>query len=141
MNAFYVSRRSSLGTAVPSLRVHTLLADGTFQNQEVIAGVEDFQVQFGVDTDVPGTPARGSIDRFVNTNDAMIDPTNAGFNPNAKILAVRIWLRVRAERAENGFTDGATYTYADRSVGPFNDGFRRLVVSKTIYIRNSRPAS
>ena len=141
VNAFYVSRRSSLGTGVPSLRVHTLLADGTFQNQEVIAGVEDFQVQFGVDTDVPGTPDRGSIDRFVNTNDAMIDPTNAGFNPNAKILAVRIWLRVRAERAENGFTDTATYTYADRSVGPFNDSFRRIVVSKTIYIRNSRPAS
>ena len=24
---------------------------------------------------------------------------------------------------------------------PFNDGFRRLVVSKTIYLRNARPAS
>ena len=71
----------------------------------------------------------------------MIDPTNAGFNPTAEILAVRIWVRVRAERLENGFTDTANYVYADQNVGPFNDGFRRLVVSKTIYLRNARPAS
>jgi type IV pilus assembly protein PilW len=111
------------------------------QNQEIIAGVEDFQVQFGVDTDAPDTADRGSIDRWLNPNDPMIDPTNAAFNLNAEILAVRIWVRVRAERAENGFTDTATYVYADRNVGPFNDGFRRLVVSKTIYLRNARPVS
>jgi hypothetical protein len=52
-----------------------------------------------------------------------------------------VWLRVRADRAEQGFTDTATYTYADTNVGPFNDNFRRIVVSKTIYLRNARPAS
>jgi type IV pilus assembly protein PilW len=151
VNGFYVSRTSALSTPatpstpaalVPSLRVWTLRADGTMANQEVIAGVEDFQVQFGVDTDVPGSIDRGSIDRYVNPNDALIDPTSVGFNPNAEILAVRIWVRVRAERPENGFTDAATYGYADNpSAGPFADGFRRLVVSKTIYLRNARPAS
>ena len=89
----------------------------------------------------PGTPDRGSIDRYVNPNDPMIDPGNAGFNPNVEVLAVRVWIRVRAERPENGFNDGTTYAYAGQSVGPFNDGFRRLVVSKTIYLRNARPAS
>jgi prepilin-type N-terminal cleavage/methylation domain-containing protein len=144
-NGYYVSRTSTATVAgvnvVPSLRVWTLLADGTMQNQEVIAGVEDLQVQFGVDTDAPDTPDRGSIDRYVNVNDAMIDPTNAGFNPNTEILAVRIWVRVRAERAENGFTDTTNYVYADQNVGPFNDGFRRIVVSKTVYLRNARPNS
>jgi hypothetical protein len=71
----------------------------------------------------------------------MIDPTNAGFNPNAEVLAVRVWVRVRAERAERGFQDTATYVYADQNVGPFNDGFRRVVVSKTVYLRNARPSS
>jgi type IV pilus assembly protein PilW len=141
VNAYYVSRSSSLGGTMPSLRVHTLLANGSIQNQEVITGVEDLQVQLGVDTDPPDTINRGSIDRYVDVADPMIDPTNAGFDPDAEILAVRIWVRVRAERPENGFTDTAVYNYADRSVGPFNDGFRRLVVSKTIYLRNARPAS
>jgi len=145
VNGFYVSRTSSASTTgnpVPSLRVQTLLGNGTtIQNQEIIAGVEDMQIQFGVDTDAPGTADRGSIDRYVNPNDPMIDPGNAGFNANVEILAVRVWIRVRAERRENGFTDETTYAYAGQSVGPFNDGFRRLVVSKTIYLRNARPAS
>jgi type IV pilus assembly protein PilW len=141
VNGFYVSRDSTLGVGIPSLRVHTLQADSTIDDQEVIPGVEDLQVQFGVDTDAVNTDDRGSIDRYVNTDDPMIDPTNAGFNPTAEILAVRIWVRVRAERLENGFTDTTNYVYADQNVGPFNDGFRRLVVSKTIYLRNARPAS
>jgi type IV pilus assembly protein PilW len=140
VNGYYVSR-SSLVAGVPSLRVWTLLANGNMQNQELLAGIEDLQVQFGVDTDAPDTPDRGSIDRYVNPNDPMIDPANAGFNPNAEILAARIWVRVRAERAETGFTNTVNYIYADQNVGPFNDGFRRLVVSKTIYLRNARPSS
>jgi type IV pilus assembly protein PilW len=141
VNGFFVSRTSSLGGTVPSLRVWTLLADGTIENQEVLPGIEDLQVQFGVDTDAPGTVDRGSIDRYINVNHPMIDPTNAGFDPNVEIMAVRVWIRVRAERPENGFQDTATYVYADQNVGPFNDAFRRVVVSKTVYLRNARPAS
>jgi type IV pilus assembly protein PilW len=141
-NGYYVSGTSqaSVGLAlVPSLRVWALQADGSMRNQELIAGVEDMQIQFGIDTDAPGSADRGSIDRFVNVNDPLVEP----FNPaaNAEILAVRIWLRVRAERIETGFVDTATYTYAGQVAGPFNDNFRRLVVSKTIYLRNARPIS
>jgi type IV pilus assembly protein PilW len=143
-NGYYVSRTSSatVGAAlVPSLRVWTLLTTGVMQNQEVIAGIEDLQVELGVDTDLPGTDDRGSIDRWVNVDDPMVDPTNGEFNPDAVVLAVRVWLRVRAERPENGFTDIVNYVYADQNVGPFNDNFRRLVLSKTIYLRNARPLS
>jgi type IV pilus assembly protein PilW len=145
-NGYYVSRTSALSIAanlVPSLRVQALQLNGAgaVQNQELITGIEDLQVQFGVDTNVPGHIDRGSIDRYVNPNDPMITPGAAGFDPNASVLAVRIWLRVRAERPENGFQDIAVYQYADQNVGPFNDNFRRMVVSKTIYLRNARPNS
>jgi type IV pilus assembly protein PilW len=141
VSGYYVSQSSSLGNNVPSLRVKTLLADSSIQDQEVMPGVEDFQVQFGVDTDAADTNERGSIDRYVDPDDPMIDPDDAAFDPNSVVMAVRIWLRIRAERPENGFTDTANYVYADQNVGPFNDGFRRFVVSKTIYLRNSRPLS
>ncbi len=144
-NGYYVSRTSSAtaagALAVPSLRVWTLLADGTMENQEVSGGVEDLQVQLGIDTDLPDTPDRGAVDRYVDIGDPLLDPAHAAFNPDAVVLAVRVWLRVRAERPENGFTDTAEYGYADRRVGPFNDAFRRLVVSKTLYLRNARPVS
>lgn len=138
MSGYYIDRQSSLG-AVPSLRVKTLLANGAIQDQEIVAGVEDMQIQLGVDTDLPDSDDRGSIDRYVDIDDPMVDPGNAGFNPDAVVLGVRLWLRVRAERPENGFTDTANYVYADQVDGPFNDAFRRVVVSKTIYLRNARP--
>jgi type IV pilus assembly protein PilW len=144
VNGYYVSRNSALdvpGTNVPSLRMKTLVggAGGVrVIDQEVLPGVEDMQIQFGIDTDVVGAVNRGSINRYVNPGDPLLDPVA---NPNTEVLAVRLWLRIRAERRENGFTDTTTYAYADQNAGPFNDPFRRIVVSKTIYLRNARPVS
>lgn len=143
-NGYYVSLTSSLSTGanlVPSLRRKTLTDLNTIRDEEVMPYVEDLQVQYGVDVDLPGTPNRGSIDRYVNANDPIITPGAAGFISDAEILAVRIWLRLRAENFENGFVDPTNYVYADRNAGVFNDRIRRLVVSKTIYLRNARPVS
>jgi type IV pilus assembly protein PilW len=137
VNGYYVRRATA--TTPPALRRKFLQTNGTIADEEVIAGVEDMQVQFGVDTDIPGAANRGSVDRFVNPNNPIIDPTNVAWVMDDEVLAVRIWLRVRAERPENGFTDTTNYVYADQSVGPFNDGFRRVLMSKTIYLRNARP--
>ena len=144
VTGYYVSDASSMGLTVPSLRRKVLQTNGTVADEEVLVNVQDMQIQFGIDTDVPGTPVapnpnRGSIDRYVNPNDPIIDPTNAGFNPNAEILAVRVWLLMRGDRVEQGLNDPTTYNYADRVYGTFTDGFRRLLVSKTIYVRNARP--
>jgi type IV pilus assembly protein PilW len=140
VRGYYVDRSSTLlGATVPSLRAKTLrLIDGAIEDQEIVSGVEDLQIQLGLDMDPDGDNS-GSIDRYVDINDPLVDPSNAGFDPDAVVLAVRIWIRVRAERPENGFTDTTNYVYADQNVGPFNDNFRRLVVSKTIYLRNARP--
>lgn len=132
VNGYYVSTRSSVtfgGANVPSLRMWTLVAGGALQDREVIPGVEDMQLQLGIDTDVPGAANRGSIDRYVNPGDPLL--------ATSVVLAVRVWLRIRAERIENGFVDGTTYNYADENA-TYNDNFRRVVVSKTIYLRNAR---
>ena len=145
VNGYYVSQNSTFldepGNPMPSLRVKSL-ATGPLGpqivDQELMPGVEDLQVQFGVDTDDEGDPNRGSIDRYVNPGDPIITPGNPAFLRDTQILAVRIWLRIRAERPENGFIDDRGYDYADRSVAAPNDQIRRLVVSKTIFLRNAR---
>ena len=91
-------------------------------DEELVPGVEDLQVQLGIDTD-----ADGSVNSYLNPG----SPALAG----ARIVAVRLWLRLRTEQAELGFTDNATYDYAGRKVEPA-DGLRRLVVSTTIQLRN-----
>jgi type IV pilus assembly protein PilW len=145
VNGYYVSQTSSIAN-MPSLRRKTLQNGGNIVDEEVLVGVENMQIQFGVDTDAPGTavvpnPNRGAIDRYVHPDDPIINPADVAFNPNAEILAVRVWLRLRAERIENGLVDPTNYQYAGQNFGVFNDGFRRIVVSKTIYVRNARPAS
>ena len=140
VNGYYVSETSTLstpGNLVPSLRKKTLARGPRIADEEVLPGVEDLQVQFGIDTDPPGAPNRGSVDRYVNPEDPILD-TSA--NPDVRVLAVRIWLRLRSEFPEPGFTDTTRYEYADQSIDPPNDGYRRIVVSKTIYLRNARPA-
>ncbi|RPI62344.1 MAG: prepilin-type N-terminal cleavage/methylation domain-containing protein, partial [Lysobacterales bacterium] len=65
VNGYYVSTQSAQtfpGANVPSLRVRTL-AGSLLQDRELIPGVEDMQLQFGIDTDPPGAPSRGAIGR------------------------------------------------------------------------------
>lgn len=147
VNGYYVSRNSSLdtpGNPIPSLRRKFLRNGGTgasIVDEEVLPGVEDMQIQFGVDTDLEGTAGRGVVDRWVNPGAAIITPGSGTFNPDAEVLAVRVWLRIRAERRENDIPDDGGFVYADQNIAAINDGFRRIVASKTIYIRNARPAS
>jgi type IV pilus assembly protein PilW len=138
VNGYYVSQSSDGDANTPSLR-RLFLTDGpTIQEEEILPGVEDMQIQFGVDTDARNTPTRGSINRYVNADDPILNPLNPAFIDDAQILAVRVWLLVRAERVENGFTDDRAYVYADRNFAAPNDGFRRMLVSRTIFLRNAR---
>jgi len=127
INAWYISRDSNSMAGVPSLRRRTLKGSDMV-DEEVIAGVENLQIQFGIDTDLSG--GDGSIDRYVDAEDAAL----AG----NKILAVRIWLLIRSTEEERGFVDGRTYTPLDATLGPIvpDDNFRRIQASKTIFVRN-----
>jgi hypothetical protein len=68
--------------------------------------------------------------RYVNPGDAVL---NTGL-----VATVRVWIMVRAENAEAGFIDGNTYNYADVVNFQPNDGFRRLLFSRTIQVRNTQ---
>ncbi len=128
VNAWYVANNSNSFANTPSLRRRTLRG-GQVVDEEVIAGVENMQIQLGIDTDA--TPD-DNIDQYVDPDSPL-----AAVNP---ILAVRIWMLIRSTDTERGFIDGATYTPLDDGLAPIQpgDGFRRMQVSKTIYLRNAR---
>lgn len=145
VRAYYVSQDSSQPN-VPSLRRQNLIGGPNFQDEEILPGIEDLQVQFGIDLgadrdtdgliddiDGNGRPDsyNGIATRYVNPGDAQL--------ATAQIVAVRLWIRVRAETPEVGFTDNRPYVYADVNFVPAGAqaGFRRLLVSRTIQIRNT----
>jgi type IV pilus assembly protein PilW len=157
VNAYYVDNNSSVGIGTPSLRRKALVTVANvirFADQEVIAGVEDMQVQFGVDP----TGVTGVATRYVNPN--MI----AGLPVGTAIVSVRVWLLVRSDAPETGFIDNRAYVYGDRlaangTVSNLNAAasatkayqpsldtstaptsvkhFRRILVCRTFMIRNS----
>jgi len=152
---YYVATSSRISTTLPTLWRKSLGTGPALFDEEILPGVEDLQVQFGIDTgdrDANGTPdndtvdnngipdyTNGVISRWVNPGAAVLEPPPTGIN--AQIVAVRIWLRLRSDMPESGFTDTRTYTYADRPAytpAGADATFRRLLVSRTFYLRNAR---
>ena len=154
VNAYYIDRNSAQQANLPSLRRKTLssVQGGVprILDQEIIPGVEDMQIQFGIDP----TGNTGVVTRYVN-------PDAVPFG--ALVVAVRVWLLVRSDTAESGFTDARIYQYGDRVGGgatgdlnsvaaagvPYQPSqnpdasvlgpqhVRRLLMSRTIFIRNA----
>lgn len=136
VNTYYVAESSELIPGVPTLRRKTLTTAGgapAIEDQEVQPGVENLQIQFGVDVDADNT-----VDRYVNPGDAIITPGTAGFIPAARVITARVWLVVRSLSPEVGLTDNRDYEPGDVDLGTPNDSFRRLQISKTILLRNAR---
>ena len=107
VRSYYVSQDSDGRAGYPSLRVISFGAGEAFTDQELIPGVEDLQVQFGIDTgdynndgtidrDLNGNGipdgANGIATRYVNPNDPILGPPPGG--RSAQIVTVRLWLRL-----------------------------------------------
>jgi type IV pilus assembly protein PilW len=145
VKTYYVSPDSDGRPNLPSLRIKQISAkagSGAWDDQELVRGVEDIQVELGIDpgADLDGDGAidmengvainvNGDVGRYVTPDDAIV--------AKGQVVTVRLWIRVRAEEAEPGFIDRRSYKYANVSFQP-NDGFRRVVMSRTIFVRNSR---
>lgn len=137
VSAYYISRQSSFDPTRPSLRRLTLRPNRVIGEEEVIPGVENLQVQFGVDT-----TGDGSVNRYVDPDHPLLTPGAPGFVPGARTVAVRLWMLVAEPADDPAWRDERSYPTPDRDLGdivPGGDypaGSRRLPVSKTILLRN-----
>lgn len=128
VRTYYVARDSVERAGWPALRAKsltTIAGSPAFRDEEILPGVEDLQVQFGIEES--GAPGR--VTRFV-------DPDAAELLTLAP-RAVRIWLRIRAETTERNHRDDRAWRYADTEFAPAASaqGFRRLLVSRTVTMR------
>ena len=137
VNSYYVATDSELINGVPTLRRKTLAVSGgapVVQDQEVAPGVENLQIQFGVDVNRDNT-----VDRYVNPGDPILDPAASDYIPAARVITARIWLVVRSVDREPGITHApGGFEPGDVNLGVPADEFRRLQVSKTVLLRNAR---
>ena len=121
--SYYIgnSDRQCSGEVIPSLFRVSLGANGKPVTEELIPGIEDFQVQFSTD----GTTYQDA--HAITDWDA--------------VVATQIWLLARSECEEGGHNDSEPYRLADEAdYIPNNgngDGYRRQLYSSIISHRNS----
>ncbi len=130
VRSYYVARDSVGQRDFPALRVKSLTRSGAgliFDEDEVMAGVEDLQVQFGI-----GAEGSGRVTHYVHPDSPELS--------TAQVVAVRVWLRLRADQPEPTFVDTRTYRYSNVAFTPAGaeQNFRRVLMSRTITLRNAR---
>ena len=147
VHAYYVAQDSSTTGSMPTLwrkSLNNVANVPTFQDEEILPGVEDLQVQFGIDP----TGTTGNASQYV-------DPLAATALPAAaQIVAVRLWILLRSDTLDPGFVDSRIYVYGNRTIATGtvnsltgtnaagrayqpNDNYRRLLISRTVMVRNS----
>jgi type IV pilus assembly protein PilW len=136
VSSYYVDTESQLIPGVPTLRRKVLGIQGLNSavfDQEIAPGVENLQIQFGIDMNEDNT-----VDRYVDPGDQIYNPEAPGYSPGARVLTARVWLVVRGLTREVGVDDQRAYSPGNVNLGTFNDELRRMQVSKTILLRNTR---
>lgn len=104
---------------------------GNRDPEELIQGVENLQVRYGVDTN-----ADALIDNYVEANEVADWST---------VISVSLAMLVRSAQANSTQVDRSEYVLFDESpdgtldevkVGPFNDRFQRSLFTTTVTLRN-----
>ena len=130
VRTFYVANNSVENPGWPSLRVKALTeASGAaqFRDEELVPGVEDLQVELGV--------SDHGVTRYL--------PPDLSTLRGHRVVAVRIWLRIRADATERGYSDARPLRYADVTFVPTaaESAQRRLLIERTVALRNLRDDS
>jgi hypothetical protein len=129
IRTYYIANNSVGRAGWPALRVKALTeAAGAaqFRDEEILPGVEDLQVEFGL-------LENGAV-RFITPDLAALRGQH--------IVAVRFWLRIRADATEAGFLDARARHYSDVAFAPTPTEAtqRRLLIERTVALRNLRDA-
>jgi len=117
-HGYYVgpSGRTCNGADVPSLWRVSLSDAGLPERKELLSGIENLQVQYGI-------------------NNQYLDADDIALANWPDVTTVRIWLLVRSECAESGYSDARTIVMGDDNY-VVDDSYRRQLYSSVVMIRN-----
>lgn len=111
-------RLSTVGTGLGNVETSTV-----DQAECLVPGIQDFNIELGLDTDNNGT-----VDRYTET---------PSVSEMERAVSARISVLARAQRPITGYQNSKTYRLGMGTFrGPYNDGFYRSLFSVTVALRN-----
>ncbi|MEZ5571999.1 MAG: PilW family protein [Halioglobus sp.] len=109
------------GEDSPALCMETLAGD-EMTSRCLVEGVENMQLEFGIDTDSDGVP-----------NQYLSAPASGEME---HAVAVRIYLLLRSTAELTGHRDDSNYRLGATNVAATHDAYLRRVFSSTVFLRN-----
>jgi type IV pilus assembly protein PilW len=141
---YFVANNDKPNDGIPTLKRWELGLAGQPGNiVPLVEGIEDLQIEYGLDTATPttGTPAAYAADpSSYNGCTAATNPTCVGYWRNT--VAAKIYVLARNLTTTQGYTDTKSYTLgqtaagAANTVGPFNDGYKRHAYESAARLNN-----
>lgn len=146
---YFVSTCNECGTdTTPTLKVAEL-RNGEMKVSALVEGIENFQVDYGVDMDGNGSPdcytsnptsppaaqvAAAVCPQTTPAYDWALADTNW-----SNVMAIRVHVLARQTDASAGWVDGRTYDVGlgASAAGPFNDHYKRNVYSTVARLYNA----
>ena len=143
---YYIAANDKAGDGIPTLK-RAEFTGGAWSTVSLVQGIENMQIEYGLDTNTDGyaeiyTPAPDVYLTCSNTT----NPTCA--QQWASVVTVKIALLSRNIDPSSGFSDTKVYTLGhnadgtssvsgtDKTVGPFNDAYKRNVYQEMIRFQN-----
>lgn len=128
---YYVRNKTVDAVNVPTLYRKVLSTSLTMVDEELVEGIENIQIQFGIDTDVP---ADGKANFYTAS------PTS-----NQLVTAVTARINVLARSTlpdpDPSYRNGKTYDLGEGVIAATNDRYRRQLFTTTVPLRNVKNLS
>lgn len=123
---YYVRNKLVDGVNVPTLYRKVLDTSLNMVDEELVEGIENVQVQFGIDTDAP---ADGKVNFYT------VSPTSSQL---AKAITARVNVLARAISVDPdpAYRNNKTFDLGEGATTAANDRYRRQLFTTTISLRN-----
>ena len=139
VNIYYISNDNGSGQSVPTL-TRLEMSSGILVQVPLVEGIEEMNIEYGIDTDSDGQPDAYTADP---TNFTYPGCTNCTPGNNwTNVLTARVHVLARSVDISPGHSDTRTYRLGLNAggvpvvVGPKNDRYRRNVYSAMVRIAN-----
>jgi type IV pilus assembly protein PilW len=142
-NIYFVANNDTAGDGIPTLKRAELgLGGNSFSIVPLVEGVENLQIEYGLDTSVPttGTPAVYTANPDSYNGCAGTPSICVGYWQNT--VAAKINVLTRNTTITQGYADAKVYTLGLKAngtvntVGPFNDAYKRHTNESVVKLNN-----
>ena len=139
VNIYFIANDDKAADGIPTLK-RAELGAGAFNIVPLVEGVENMQIEYGLDTSVPTTGAPAIYTADPNTYNSCIPSVCLSYWRNT--VAATLYLLTRSTSTTQGYTDTKIYYMglnadgSENTVGPFADGYRRHLFVSSVRLNN-----